>query len=125
VLSLAAPSYAPAGRHLIATTAPAEAGLDEPAVRRHLVHLYGRPADRKLGANQDRARRTRPGHRAASPGTSGQGTAETGNRTVLMSEGAWSGPLLGLWCLAARREPAATTDPPRSLTWRIWAVSHP
>lgn len=43
VLSLAAPGYAPAGRHLIATTAPAEAGLAEPAVRRHLADLYGQP----------------------------------------------------------------------------------
>ena len=42
-LSLAAPGYAPPGRHLIATTAPAEAGLDEPALRRHLADLYGRP----------------------------------------------------------------------------------
>jgi hypothetical protein len=25
-----------------------------------------------------------------------QGTAETGNRMILMGEGAWSGPLLGL-----------------------------
>ena len=44
VMTLAAPSYAPPGRHLIATTATAEAGLDEPAVRRHLAALYGRPA---------------------------------------------------------------------------------
>jgi phytoene dehydrogenase-like protein len=43
VLSLAAPGYAPPGRHLIATTAPAEADLDEPALRRHLADLYGRP----------------------------------------------------------------------------------
>jgi phytoene dehydrogenase-like protein len=43
VMTLAAPSYAPPGRHLIATTATAEAGLDEPAVRRHLEALYGRP----------------------------------------------------------------------------------
>ena len=43
VLSLASPGYAPPGRHLVATTAPAEAGLDEPAVRRHLAGLYGRP----------------------------------------------------------------------------------
>ena len=42
-LSLAAPDYAPPGRHLIATTAPAEADLDEPAIRRHLARLYGRP----------------------------------------------------------------------------------
>jgi Flavin containing amine oxidoreductase len=42
-LSLAAPGYAPPGRHLIATTAPAEAGLDEPAIRRELARLYGRP----------------------------------------------------------------------------------
>jgi phytoene dehydrogenase-like protein len=45
VLSLAAPDYAPPGRHLIATTAPAEAGLDEPAIRRHLADLYGRPTE--------------------------------------------------------------------------------
>ena len=43
VLSLAAPGYAPPGRHLVATTAPAEAGLDETALRRHLADLYGRP----------------------------------------------------------------------------------
>ncbi|MGD0702913.1 MAG: NAD(P)/FAD-dependent oxidoreductase [Trebonia sp.] len=43
VLTLAAPGYAPPGRHLIATTAPAEAGLDEPAIRRHLAVLYGQP----------------------------------------------------------------------------------
>jgi phytoene dehydrogenase-like protein len=43
VLTLAAPGYAPPGRHLIATTAPAEAGLDEPAIRRRLGDLYGRP----------------------------------------------------------------------------------
>lgn len=43
VMSLAAPGYAPAGRHLIATTATAEAGLDEPAIRRHLAALYGQP----------------------------------------------------------------------------------
>jgi len=43
VLTLAAPGYAPSGRHLIATTAPAEAGLDEPSVRRHLAALYGQP----------------------------------------------------------------------------------
>jgi phytoene dehydrogenase-like protein len=40
VLTLAAPGYAPAGRHLIATTAAAEASLDEPALRRHLAALY-------------------------------------------------------------------------------------
>jgi phytoene dehydrogenase-like protein len=33
-VTLAAPGYAPPGRHLIATTATAEAGLDEAAVRR-------------------------------------------------------------------------------------------
>jgi phytoene dehydrogenase-like protein len=43
VLSLASPGYAPPGRHLVATTAPAEAGLDEPAVRRQLAGLYGQP----------------------------------------------------------------------------------
>lgn len=43
VLTLAAPGYAPPGRHLIATTATAEAGLDEPAVRRQLAELYGQP----------------------------------------------------------------------------------
>jgi phytoene dehydrogenase-like protein len=43
VLTLAAPGYAPAGRHLIATTATAEAGLDEPTVRRRLAGLYGQP----------------------------------------------------------------------------------
>jgi phytoene dehydrogenase-like protein len=43
VLTLAAPGYAPPGRHLIATTAPAEAELDEPALRRHLAALYGQP----------------------------------------------------------------------------------
>jgi phytoene dehydrogenase-like protein len=43
VLTLAAPGYAPPGRHLIATTAPAEAELDEPAIRRHLAALYGQP----------------------------------------------------------------------------------
>jgi glycine/D-amino acid oxidase-like deaminating enzyme len=43
VLTLAAPGYAPPGRHLIATTAAAEAGLDERAVRRALARLYGRP----------------------------------------------------------------------------------
>jgi phytoene dehydrogenase-like protein len=43
VLTLAAPGYAPPGRHLIATTATAEAGLDEPAVRRGLAALYGQP----------------------------------------------------------------------------------
>jgi phytoene dehydrogenase-like protein len=45
VLSLAAPGYAPPGRHLIATTAPAEAGLSEPEIRRHLAALYGQPTD--------------------------------------------------------------------------------
>jgi phytoene dehydrogenase-like protein len=43
VLTRAAPGYAPPGRHLIATTATAEAGLDEPALRRALTTLYGRP----------------------------------------------------------------------------------
>ena len=43
VLTLAAPGYAPPGRHLIATTATAEAGLDEPALRRRLTELYGQP----------------------------------------------------------------------------------
>jgi phytoene dehydrogenase-like protein len=43
VLSLASPGYAPPGRHLIATTATAEAGLDEPAIRRQLAGLYGQP----------------------------------------------------------------------------------
>jgi phytoene dehydrogenase-like protein len=43
VLTLAAPGYAPPGRHLVATTATAEAGLDEPAVRRGLAELYGQP----------------------------------------------------------------------------------
>ena len=43
VVTLAAPGYAPAGRHLIATTAPAEAGLDEAAIRGHLAVLYGQP----------------------------------------------------------------------------------
>jgi phytoene dehydrogenase-like protein len=43
VLTLAAPGYAPAGRHLVATTAPAEADLSEAAIRRHLAVLYGQP----------------------------------------------------------------------------------
>jgi hypothetical protein len=43
VLTRAAPGYAPPGRHLIATTATEEAGLDEPALRRALTTLYGRP----------------------------------------------------------------------------------
>jgi len=43
VLTLAAPGYAPPGRHLIATTATAEADLDEPSIRRHLAALYGQP----------------------------------------------------------------------------------
>jgi hypothetical protein len=43
VLTLAAPGYAPAGRHLVATTAPAEADLGEAALRRHLAALYGQP----------------------------------------------------------------------------------
>jgi phytoene dehydrogenase-like protein len=43
VLTLAAPGYAPPGKHLIATTAVAEAGLDEPAIRRALGALYGHP----------------------------------------------------------------------------------
>jgi phytoene dehydrogenase-like protein len=43
VLTLAAPGYAPAGRHLVATTAPAEAALGEVAIRRHLAVLYGQP----------------------------------------------------------------------------------
>jgi phytoene dehydrogenase-like protein len=42
VMTLAAPGYAPPGRHLIATTAPAQAELDEPSVRRRLAGLYGR-----------------------------------------------------------------------------------
>jgi phytoene dehydrogenase-like protein len=44
VLTLAAPSYAPPGRHLIATTAPERARLTEPEIRRHLAALYGRPS---------------------------------------------------------------------------------
>jgi len=43
VLTLAAPGYAPAGRHLVATTAPAEADLGEVAIRRHLAVLYDQP----------------------------------------------------------------------------------
>ncbi len=43
VMSLAAPGYAPPGRHLVATTAPAEANLSEEALRRHLARLYGQP----------------------------------------------------------------------------------
>lgn len=43
VLSLAAPGYAPAGRHLIATTATAEAYPGEPAIRRRLAALYRQP----------------------------------------------------------------------------------
>jgi Flavin containing amine oxidoreductase len=44
VLTLAAPSYAPAGRHLIATTVPAEAGLDERQIRDRAARLYGQDA---------------------------------------------------------------------------------
>ena len=43
VLTLAAPAYAPAGRHLIATTAPAEAGLGEGEIRERAARLYGQP----------------------------------------------------------------------------------
>jgi phytoene dehydrogenase-like protein len=43
VLTLAAPGYAPAGRHLVATTAPAEAELGEAAIRSRLAVLYGQP----------------------------------------------------------------------------------
>ena len=43
MLTLAAPGYAPPGRHLVATTAPAKARLDEPGIRRHLAGLYGQP----------------------------------------------------------------------------------
>lgn len=43
VLTLAAPGYAPPGRHLVATTAPAEAKLSEAAIRGHLADLYGQP----------------------------------------------------------------------------------
>lgn len=45
VLTNAASGYAPPGRHLVATTAPAEARLDEPAVRRAAAHLYGVATD--------------------------------------------------------------------------------
>ena len=44
VLTLAAPSYAPAGRHLIATTAPAEAGLGEREIRDRAARLYSQAA---------------------------------------------------------------------------------
>lgn len=40
---LAAPGYAPPGRHLVATTAPAEAEPSEAAIRGHLAVLYGQP----------------------------------------------------------------------------------
>lgn len=43
VLSLAAPSYAPAGRHLVATSVVGPQVPPEPVVRRELDRLYGRP----------------------------------------------------------------------------------
>ena len=66
VLTLAAPGYAPPGRHLVATTAPAQAGLDEPAIRRHLAALYGQPTGSWEHIATVRA--GRPGHRATSAG---------------------------------------------------------
>lgn len=64
VLTLAAPGYAPPGRHLVATTAPAEAELSEAAIRDHLAILYGQPT-----GNWDHLRtvRAEPGLVAAPP----------------------------------------------------------
>jgi phytoene dehydrogenase-like protein len=45
VVSLAAPSYAPAGRHLVATTVVGPVAPPEPVVRAELTRLYGRPTD--------------------------------------------------------------------------------
>jgi hypothetical protein len=64
VLTLAAPGYAPPGRHLIATTATAEAGLDEPALRGRLAELYGRPS---AGWEHIATIRAEPGLVAAPP----------------------------------------------------------
>ena len=43
VLSLAAPTYAPPGRHLVASSVVGPAGPPEPTVRAELGRLYGRP----------------------------------------------------------------------------------
>ncbi|MGI5214476.1 FAD-dependent oxidoreductase [Plantactinospora sp. CA-290183] len=45
VASRAAPTYAPAGRHLIATSVAGPAPPPEPMVRAELARLYGRPTD--------------------------------------------------------------------------------
>ncbi|MER7267992.1 NAD(P)/FAD-dependent oxidoreductase [Micromonospora carbonacea] len=43
VLSQAAPTYAPAGRHLVATSVVGPSAPPEPVVRAELARLYGRP----------------------------------------------------------------------------------
>ena len=45
VVSRAAPSYAPPGQHLIASTVVGSTAPPEPVVRAELARLYGRPAD--------------------------------------------------------------------------------
>lgn len=45
VVSRAAPTYAPAGRHLIATSVAGPIAPPEPLVRAELARLYGRPVD--------------------------------------------------------------------------------
>ncbi|MEO3744817.1 FAD-dependent oxidoreductase [Plantactinospora sp. B5E13] len=45
VPSLAAPTYAPAGRHLVATSVAGPPAPPEPAVRAELARLYGVPVD--------------------------------------------------------------------------------
>ncbi|MEQ4303686.1 FAD-dependent oxidoreductase [Plantactinospora sp. B6F1] len=45
VVSRAAPSYAPAGRHLVATSVAGPTAPPEPLVRAELARLYGRPVD--------------------------------------------------------------------------------
>jgi phytoene dehydrogenase-like protein len=45
VLSHAAPTYAPAGRHLVATSVAGPEVPPEPVVRAELARLYGRPVD--------------------------------------------------------------------------------
>ncbi|MEO3930945.1 FAD-dependent oxidoreductase [Micromonosporaceae bacterium B7E4] len=45
VVSRAAPTYAPAGRHLVATSVAGPVVPPEPVVRAELARLYGRPVD--------------------------------------------------------------------------------
>lgn len=77
VVSRAAPSYAPPGRHLVQASCVGDGvRADEAEVRRHLTHLWGRPVDDWSVIARSDVTHALPAHRPGQPLTGRQRLGE-------------------------------------------------